>query len=165
MPQGVEGYIVDFEDTTQVVKFLYYEDITEDFGANYDAQSVRGRSEPHIFYSDSNPNTYTFQIKLAASVDEKDHRDAKQIYKEYLFIKSFSYPDYGIQGAGPVRPPHKVIVHIGDWFSEMGIIIQPHAVHSKVCDEDGFPLFIDVSFTFQVVNQIPKSYRNIRGLE
>lgn len=164
MPRYVEGSIIDFEDPTKVLKFLYFDTITEDFGANYDPQSVRGRSEPHMFYSDSNSNTYSFTIKLVASVDEADQGTTNKLYEDYLFFKSFSYPDYGENNQGPVRPPHRVIMMIGNWFNEMGIIIQPRVTHSQVCDSKGFPLFLDVSFTFNVINKTPKSYLDVRGV-
>lgn len=171
MPLGVEGHIIDYDvrrDPTRnigrsEVKFLYYEDLETGFDPVYEDQSVRGRSEEHIFYSHTSGETYSLSIKLVSSVDEGDGKTAKDAFKDYLFIKSFAYPDYGAAFQGPTLPPRKALITIGKWFRQVGVIRSPAATFSKVCDEDGYPHTIDVRFQFRVINHRPLSMRDIRA--
>jgi len=169
MPDSVKCYIIDSEwnpgEGISQVEFKYYEDIENSgYDPLYDESIVRGRSEPHLFYSHTGADKYNFTLKFAASVDEADGRNARQIWNEHLFIKSFSYPSYGIDRKGPMRPPRKVIIQIGSWFRKRGVIESPSASFSKTCDLEGYPLFIDERFTFRVINVIPLDMFDIRQL-
>jgi hypothetical protein len=168
----VEGHIIDYEvrrDASRQIKgrssirFLYYEDIEANVEPVYEEQSVRGRSEEHVFYSHTSGEVNSFSIRLPASVDESDNRTPQQTWKEYLFIKSFAYPDYGESFKGPILPPRKAIITIGKWYRKVGVIKSPSATFSKVCDEDGYPLIIDVRFQFRIINSRPLSLRDIRA--
>lgn len=163
MPQGLEGFIIDFESRGDSIKFLYYGDIQTAVDAVYEEPTVRGRSEEHIFYSHTSAETYNFEIRLAASVDERDEGTTKKIHDDYLFIKSFVYPHYGFGGKGPVLPPRKAIITIGTWFNKPGIIKSPNATFIRPFDENGFPYIIDVTFTFRVVSPSPRDLFQIRS--
>lgn len=170
MPTGIEGYIIDYEFRKNLgaggrshIKFLYYDDIENSADAVYEEQVVRGRTEEHIFYSHTTRDTYRFSIQLAASVDQADDGNAKKTFNDWLFIKSLQYADYGPANRGPVKPPHRVIISIGRWFKKMGIIKTPAATFSKVCDENGYPLFITVRFEFGVINPKPLGLFDVRG--
>jgi hypothetical protein len=164
MPIGVEGKLIDYEDIANHIVFLYYEDIDEGYDPVYEDQVVRGRSEEHSFYSHTSAESESFAIRLAASVNENDESDAKKIWNDYLFIKSFAYPDYGIGNLGPIKPPRKAIITIGRWLRKVGSIRSPSATFSKVCDEDGYPLIIDVKFQLRVINPSPRSFREVRKI-
>jgi len=157
----VEGHIIDYV-TKDSVKFLYFEDIDNNVGAVYDEVDVRGRSEGHMFYSHTGPDTYSLSIRLAASVDQYDKGDAKQLWSDYLFIKSFQFPDYGGDSMGPVLPPRKAIIQIGKWFKKVGAIVQPRGSFLSPYDEDGYPMVIDVQFTLRVINTTPLDLYQIR---
>jgi len=171
MPVGVEGHIIDYDarrspsrgTEKDSVKFLYYEDIETSVDTVYEDQSVRGRSEEHVFYSHTSGESYSFSVRLPSSVNESDGSNAKKSYQDYLFIKSFAYPDYGPSFTGPTIPPRKAIITIGRWFKEVGIIKSPSATFSKVCDEDGYPHLIDVRFQFRVINSRALSFRDVRA--
>jgi hypothetical protein len=172
MPTGVDCTISAYENRSKpgfstgdlglyAINLPYYEDIEESGGvATYEDQIVRGRSEEHIFYSNTSADLYNFTAKLVASVDQGDGRNAKTIWKEYLFLKSFQYPDYNY-GKGPVGSPRRALITIGKWFNYMGVIKDPGATFSRICDEDGYPLVIDIRFMFRVINTTPRDYRDI----
>jgi len=170
MPTGVEGHIIDYDvrrDPSRnigrsSIRFLYYEDLDTGFDPVYEEQSVRGRSEEHLFYSHTSGETYSFAIRLVSSVDEADGRTAKRAFQDYLFIKSFAYPDHGPAFQGPTLPPRKALITIGKWFKEVGVVKGPGATFSKTCDEDGYPHVIDVKFQFRITNTRPLSLRDIR---
>lgn len=163
MPQGTEGYITDVVDGRSIV-FFYYDDVQDGAEPVYDESVVRGRSEEHLFYSHTSARKQQYNIQLAASVDQDDGGSAKHIWNDWLFILSLAYPVYGIDYKGPVVPPHKVILRIGKWIKHTGVIISPQATHSKTVDEDGFPLFINISFMFRIVNRKPLDLYRIRQL-
>ena len=163
MPSGLFGYIIDVEDTGKSVRFSYYENIGNSIEPVYDDVAVRGRSEEHIFYSHTSAETYSFSIRLAASVDEADGGTTKKIWEDWLFIKSFAYPDYGRAARGPTKSPRKPRITIGTWFKEEGVIRSPQATFVPPYDEQGFPHIIDVQFTFRVVSSKPRGYSDIRA--
>lgn len=171
MPTGVEGYIIDYESDLfpsklvgkYHVKFLYYDDIEGGVDPAYDDVTVRGRSEEHAFYSNTSAENYSLAIHLPASVDSADDGNAEKIYQDYLFIKSFAYPDYGINNQGPILPPRKAIVVIGNYFKKVGLIKSSSWTFSRVCDPNGYPLFIDMRLTLRVINIRPLSLRDIRS--
>lgn len=173
MPVGVEGYIIDygakvrgfnaFGSGRDSVKFLYYEDIEGGVEPVYEEQSVRGRSEEHVFYSHTSGQSDGFSIRLPASVDEGDGGSNLQTWLDFLFIKSFVYPDYGEDDKGPIMPPRKAILKIGQWYQEVGVIKGFGYTFSKVCDAKGYPHIIDVRFQFRVINARALSVKNIRA--
>lgn len=171
MPVGVEGHIIDYDARRNPsrnigrssIKFLYYEDIETAVDTVYEDQSVKGRSEEHVFYSSTGGENYSFSIRLPSSVNESDDGNAKKSHQDYLFIKSFAYPDYGPSFKGPTLPPRKAIITIGRWFKEVGVIKSPSATFSKVCDQDGYPHITDVRFQFRVINSRALSFRDIRA--
>ena len=162
MPQGLVGKIIDYTKDSKTVEFLYYNDISDNYGAVYDEPDVRGRSEEHIFYQSTKANTYSFDIQLVASVNQADGGTPEKIYNDYLFIKSFQYPDYGLGYNGPILPPRKVLITIGKFFRKQGVITEPSGTFLKPYDENGYPYVIEVRFTLRVINPRPLDLNDIR---
>lgn len=163
------GYVIDYDTrdhgkAVDYVTFEYFQDLDNSVAATYTDQDVHGRSEPHLFYGNTGPDTYNFEIKLVASVNEADGGTTKSIYDSYLFLKSFQFPDYGEGNYGPPLPPHQVIISIGKLFRKRGVIQSPSFTLHSPYDEDGYPHSITARFTFRVVNPTPLSYRNVRSL-
>lgn len=158
----VEGFVIDREDGTRL-KFLYFDPISEDVSADFEEVPVRGRSEPHVFYSQTGPDSYSFNIHLHASVDEYDGGTPQRIHSQYLFLKSFQFPDYGPGYLGPIKPPHQVIILIGQFFRKKGIIKQPGFTFHPPYDTNGFPYHIECRFTFREINDTPRSYDDVRS--
>lgn len=158
----VEGAIIEYP-TGKSIKFLYFSGISEPTEPQYEEATVRGRSEEHIFYSHTSANALPFAITLAASVDEKDNGTAKKIWADYLFIKSFGFPDYGEDNKGPVRPPKKAIITIGKWMRKLGVLRSINGEFQPPYDEDGFPMIIQVTFNLRVINATPLSLFDVRA--
>jgi len=157
----VKGYVIDRDDGTRI-EFRYFQPLSEDVAAEYDEMPVRGRSEPHSFYSQTGPDTWQFSLKLMASVDQGDGGTPRKIYDDYLFLKSFQYPDYGPSFVGPVKPPRQAIITIGTFFRKKGQIRTPSFTFNAPYDENGFPHSIDCNFTFRVINDLPLSFSDVR---
>lgn len=166
MPLGIVGAIIDYETRHRglgrsSIQFLYFDAIDSGAEANYDEQMVRGRSEEHVFYSHTTGESDSFSIKLPASTQQGDEGDAKKTWQDFLFIKSFSYPDYD---GGLVLPPRKAIITIGQWYQKVGVIKGLAYTFSQVCDEDGYPHVIDVRFQFRVIHARALGMRDIRAM-
>jgi len=163
---AVEGHIIEYPegyDTSgRSLKFLYFNEIEDLVAAQYDDAVVRGRSEPHLFFSHTSANTFAFSVQLAASVDESDNGDPKILWDDYLFFKSFQYPDYGDDDKGPIAPPKKAIITIGNWFRKVGVIRDPSGTFKPPYDSDGYPYHIDIRFTFRIINPVPLSMFDVR---
>lgn len=159
-----ECRIIDIDSKNySAISFKYFEPLAEDVTAEYDEVAVRGRSEPHCFYHQTSADMYNFNIRLVASVDENDTTDTSSIYSDYLFLKSLQYPDYGRSYSGPVKPPHKVSIVIGDFFRKKGLIKNPRFSFLSPYDSSGYPHIIDCSFSFRVINTKPLSYIDVRA--
>ena len=158
----VEGAIIEYP-TGKSINFLYFGNISEAVEPQYEEATVRGRSEEHIFYSHTSAATLPFAITLAASVDEHDNGNAKKTWLDYLFIKSFGYPDYGVDNKGPVRPPKKAIITIGKWLRKLGVLRSINAEFQAPYDEDGLPMIIQVTFNLRVINAAPLSLYDVRA--
>lgn len=163
----IEGNIVDFDHRELYIKFYYMSGLTNTVEARYEEVSVPGRSEPHVFYTDTTLDRYDVSIQLASSVSESDIRTAKNVWYEYEFLKSFQFPDYGgyLRG-GPVKPPHRVILTIGNYFSMLGIIRSPvFDWKDSTVDLDGYPHIINCSFSFFAINDTPLGMAEIRRVD
>lgn len=167
MTQLLEGQIIDRGGAGELggdrIIFKYYQPITDSVEAEYDEVGVRGRSEPYVFYTQTGPNTYNFDIRLAASADEADEGSTRRLWSDYLFLKSFQYPDYGPGNVGPVSPPRQVIIRLGTTFRHRGVIKSPSFTLLEPYDELGYPYLIDCQFVFRVINDRPLSFRDIRS--
>jgi hypothetical protein len=157
------GYIID-RLTGESITFRHFEPLTEDGpAAQYDETGVRGRSEPHVFYTQTGEDTWSWDIKLVASVEQRDGGTARQNYQNYLFLKSFQYPDYGENNSGPLKPPPQAIIVFGRFYRKKGIIKNPSFTFSRTIDEDGFPMVIECRFSHRIVNDTPLSFRDVRN--
>lgn len=167
MPTGLKGFIIDLNipgtgNPTKSIEFLYWSDLSTSVEPVYDEAVVRGRSEEHSFYSHTSAENMPFQIRLVASVDGSDGGTTKEIWDDWLFIKSFGFPGYGAGARGPITPPRKARIVIGTWFKEDGLIKSPSATFLRPYDAQGYPHIIDVTFLFRIVSRKPRSYIDIR---
>jgi hypothetical protein len=97
-------------------------------------------------------------------VEERDKRSNEHTWKEHLFLKSLSFPDYGERRQGPIIPPHAVLVTWGLAINLQGVIKTPRFSWVLPYDENGYPWGIDVTFTLEVDQQtVPFDYRDVRA--
>lgn len=156
------GKIIDKVDRN-FISFVYYSGLGNSVEAQYTEENVRGRSEPHDFYQFTSADVYNLSIQLVASYMEGDNRTAKDVHKDYLFLKSFQFPDYGENNIGPVKKPHEVIIKIGNYFRGEGTIRTPRFNLDSIVDEDGYPYVVGCEFTFKIHRPQLADYLGIRG--
>lgn len=161
--RGVSGKQESF------VEFQYFGELSESVEPVYDEGVVRGASEELPFYSHTSAEKIPFTITFATSVDEGDDNaaDPEQAYKnnfgKWLFVKSFAYPDYGVDRKGPIAPPRQARITIGNWFRKTGIIQSPSAQFKAPYSENGYPYLIEVTFTLRVVSPFFRHLFDVRA--
>lgn len=149
---AITGYIIDKVDS-KFLTFTYYQGLSNSVSAEYHDQGIHGRSEPHSVYVKTGPDTYQFNLTFAASDSEGDSRTAEDVWNDYLFLKSFQFPDYSSGKQGPVKPAHEVIIRIGNFFRKEGVIRDPSFDLNATTDTKGFPHQIKCTFTFRVIHK------------
>jgi hypothetical protein len=162
---SIKGRIID-KTTKKSMEFRYFSGLGNTIAANYEEEDgVIGRSEPHVFYKNTSADIFNLTIQISASSEEKDTRTAKDVWDDYLYMKSFQLPDYGSNRSGPVKPPHQVILIVGNgFFRKTGIIKTPTFKMDGVADENGYPHVIEISFVFQVISQTSSSLMDCNSI-
>lgn len=158
----VTGYIIDKVDS-KYITFKYYQGLSNSVSAEYNDQGIFGRSEPHSVYSKTGPDTFQFNLILTTGEEEGDTGTTDELWADYLFLKSFQFPDYGNLKDGPIKPPHNVIIRIGNFFRKEGEIRSPVFDLDSPTDSRGYPYIIKATFTFRVVHKIPVDINDIRN--
>jgi len=110
------GVIIGLEQTTNIpvpglgFEFWYYENISHRIEVNYEAQDVKGRSEPFLYYQ----NTSAARVEFPIFLISEEPYDEGVIQGRLEMLKSFVYPTY-LRGPG-VIPPMKVLLSMGSLF-------------------------------------------------
>lgn len=146
--------------TLETIELLHFEDVDNNVDPNWSTVPIRGRSEPLQFYSETGPDTWTFSIRLAASVHMRDGGTVEKNYRNWLLIKQAAFPDY--EGDEFVRPPHLFNIRWGRAMDEVGLIKSPRASFKRPYINE-LPSIIEVGFTFERVNT-PRSANEVREL-
>lgn len=145
--------------TLETIEYLTVADVGNAVDANWNDVAIRGRSEPLVFYSETGPDTWSFNMTLSASINERDGGNAEKCMRDWLFIKASAYPDY--EGDESMVPPTLFNLRWGRAFDEIGIIKAPNA-QFKAPYVDELPTIIEVTFTFQRVS-VPRSSSEVRN--
>jgi hypothetical protein len=118
--------------------------------ATYGDESVRGRSQPYRFYSDTGFRTWSMTIHLVASLQQADGGTVENVEEAIRFIMSFAYPEYrrdfGVDG-GYTGPPHLAHLVLGNFMDSKGYVGEPSAQLGPVYYDDR-PMSADITFTF-----------------
>ncbi|MCG8433061.1 MAG: hypothetical protein MJA83_03390, partial [Gammaproteobacteria bacterium] len=150
MANPLRGEIIDVE-TLQVIRFFSFEPPQKQRTAQYDDVEIRGRSEPHPFYSSTTAQIWSFSINFVASFDEKDRGQRIDVKEAENFMESFVMPDYGDvpgQPSSVVRSPHLCRIRILRMFDVKGTIRDLQFTFPPPYDADtGFPQVLPTSFT------------------
>lgn len=146
--------------TLETIELFHFDDVQNSADPNWATISVRGRSEPLQFYSETGPDTWQFQFYLVASVNKSDGGTVERNYRDWLLIKQSAYPDY--EGDEFARPPHLFNLRWGRAMDEVGIIKSPQATFKRPYINE-LPTVIEVSFTFERVNT-PRGATEVREL-
>jgi len=166
----LRGIIQDVQVPQDLIEFFSWDPPQKTRNPVYDDVPVRGRSEPHVFYSYTEAQVWQFSIHFLASFDQDDNGTPKGVMERMSFIESFTMPDYG-ETAGNfavVRPPHLARIRILRMIDLIGTIRSPTFTYSAPYDiQTGEPYQIDVSFTFhtqQEFGKAPLGFADIRRL-
>lgn len=163
----LKGILQDYE-TLEGIQFYRFEPITKSRDVNYADVSVRGRSEPHVFYTDTTAKTIPITIHLDASMDQGDNGKYQTVRDKENFVESLVMPDYsGISGNSSfVSPPHLVRFKILRLIDVIGTLRNYSATDVPPYDIiTGYPQIVDISFTIHVqstVNEI-QDYKIVRN--
>lgn len=156
-------WIRDLETSESFYFHAMYEsdsgyDITK--SANWYSTGILGRSSPLQGYQDSSPATWTLDIPIFSSMEQDDGRTVEDVDRAIKFFLSMPYPDYD----GGVKPPHKYLIVPGAQLMPFTVIPQTVSVNPLgPWDENGMSHRARVRATFYEVDDIPKSYRDVRG--
>jgi len=167
----LKGIIQDMHNTGELIDFYSFEPPQKSRNAVYDDVSVRGRSEPHVFYSHTEAPTYQFSIRLVASYDQRDSGTTRSVKEKEYFIESLVMPDYGPLPSSRnsvVAPPHLARIRIKKLIDIAGTIRNTNYVYLPPYDEEGYPQLIEVTFSFHVQRifgqQEPLGFAEVRRL-
>lgn len=173
MPRRIKGIIQDYQVPTEMIEFYSWDPPQKSRSAVYDDVNIRGRSEPHVFYSYTEAQVWNFAIYFRASFEQNDGGVPLGVMERQSFIESFVMPDYGqVPGQfAVVRPPHLARIRILKMIDLIGTIRTPNWVFGGSAGtydvNNGYPHQIDLTFTFhaqQPVGVSPLGYADIRRL-
>ncbi len=170
MASPLRGIIQDVQVPNDTIDFFSFEPPQRSREVFYDDVPIRGRSEPHVFYSHTGAQVWSLSITLFASVDQNDEGQAIDVVEKVNFLESLEMPDYG-QSPGEfavVRSPHLARIKILKMFDVIGTIRNFNAIYEGPYDIDtGYPQRAIVSFILQTqrtINQQPLGFSDIRRL-
>lgn len=142
-------YVINLVTGTHINIDLVPEELSEDFAANFEDISPRGRSNSIQGYDTSGPHTVSFSIK----VHEDYCKDGFMTTMNRL--RALTYPGY----EGRVEPP-KCYIRIGRMIA---MTATPRSVGVSWAGviRDGHFTSADVSFSFTEAESIPNSVDDV----
>ena len=170
MAKPFRGIIQDVERPGELIEFFSFEPPQKSHTVVYDDVSIRGRSEPHVFYSHTEAQIWNFTIHFLASFDEGDNGRPANVKEKENFLESFVMPDYGDEAGdfGVVKPPHLARVRILKMFDLIGTIRDLNFQYVPPYDVvTGYPYQIDATFTLHAQRSFgkdPLGYAEIRRI-
>jgi hypothetical protein len=162
--------IQDVQVPQDYINVYSWDDLTKSRRVVYDDVDVRGRSEPHVFYSHTEAPVWEFSLHFMASVSQGDHGDPLGVMEKVSFIESLIMPDYGeIPGQGSiVRPAHLARIKVKRLIDAIGTIRDPKWPFKGAYNTTtGYPQQVDCTFSFHVqrtFGKTPYGYADIRRL-
>jgi len=151
MPNFLQCVVLDTV-TNQFLMIPSWDPPQKTRDANYDDVMVRGRSEPHVFYSNTGLQVWQITLHLTSNLNMGDTLTPLSVKVQENFLESLTMPDYGaVPGAhaGVVNPPHPVRISILRMFDAIGTIRNLSFTYVEPFDMfTGFPHQIDATFSF-----------------
>jgi hypothetical protein len=155
--------IIDTVDGSQI-QTRFFSVGPNNVNARYESVSVPGRSEPYKFYDATDFDMYSVNLQLVSLEEEGSIHTIDQVWNEYLWLKSFQYPQYGNTWLQARKPPRQIHLVIGSGYYKTGTIESPSFDWSESpLDERGKPHIIKVNFTLNVINSQPLSFEQVRA--
>ena len=170
MAKPLRGILQDVQVPQDTIDFYSWDPPQKSRNVVYDDVPIRGRSEPHVFYSHTEAQVWQFSIHFIASFDQNDGGIPLNVMEKMSFIESFVMPDYG-QTSGQfavVRSPHLARIRILRMIDLIGTVRNPNWVYNPPYDiTNGQPYQIDCSFSFHTQRELgkaPLGFADIRRL-
>lgn len=122
--------------------------------------SIIGRSSPIKGYQDSRPRRVSLTVPLHTSTEQTDFTSPEDVKKACDFFLSLAYPDY----SGGIKPPHKCLLIMGKQIRLKCVMSNVDVRYLPPYDiGSGLAYNAVVSCTFEEVDDIPKSYSEVRA--
>ena len=170
MAKPLVGVIQDVQIPQDFITFESWDPPSKSRVPQYDDVDVRGRSEPHVFYSYTGPQIWNFALKLFASIDQDDRGIYLGVQEKVSFLESLVMPDYGNTPGqvAAIRPPHLTRIRILRMIDLIGTIRDLNFTYNPPYDtQTGKPQLVDCSFKFQAQREFgraPYGFADIRRL-
>lgn len=170
----INAYLRDLDTKDNEFNTLQFgyipEEISESKTANYNLIDIPGRSEPIYAYMNSSPREISLHIMFVAGIGQDKtvntgnstiEDDAVMVKQKVDWLRSLVYPDYSV--AGIVRPPHRILVSIGNLIKSICITTSVSPVYKAPWDESLLPYIAEVDISFQEVNEVPYGSTDIKA--
>jgi len=170
MAKPLVGILQDVQVPQDFIRFESWAEPTKSRQVVYDDVDVRGRSEPHVFYSHTGAQVWSFKLQLVASYDQDDRGVYTTVQEQASFIESLVMPDYGQRPGdlAAIRAPHLARIRILKMVDIVGTIRDPNWTYLAPYDiRTGVPQIIECSFSFHAQREYgkaPLGFSDIRRL-
>ena len=152
-----QSYIADIETGT-IVYFQMMPEVTDSKSVNWNPIEIIGRSHPIWGYASSGARCLSFNLEFFAHPSKEDPTSAVWVRDTLRFLQSLTYPDYN----GGVKPPHRVLVSLGQQTKMVGVIQDVSLLYHTLW-KDGLPVHAEAGITVIEANMRPINYTVIRG--
>lgn len=172
----INAYLKDIDSNkwgeSDTLQFGYIpEEISDSKSANYNLIDIPGRSEPIVSYMNSSLRELSLHLIFMAGIGQDKHTigdstnvtedDPLRVKQKVDWLRSLMHPDYS--SAGIVRPPHRVLLSIGNLIKSVCIAMSVNATYKSPWDDKLLPYIAEVDIVFSEVNEIPPGYTSIRN--
>jgi len=168
MADPFRGVLLDMEQPNEFISFLVFDPPSWSRQVNYSEVEIRGRSEPHVFYSSTGPKIWSFELHLFAG----DVGSARTVRQQELFIESLIMPDYGAlpgQTSAVAKPPHRARIRIKQMLDVVGTLRDLRVDYLRPYEGvTGFPYIVKVGFTMHAQRlygqEAPLGFADVRRM-
>lgn len=163
MPQPMASKLIDVKNHFRSIDIDSFDPPSLQVSPTFADESVRGRSQPYRFYSDTPFRTWAVSLHLVASAQQADGGTIGNLERMLRFIMSFAYPEYQTDSdgiGGWVGPPHLAHLVLGKFLDSKGYLSDISTQLGSAYYEER-PLSADVSFTFDELFDKPPSLDDI----
>lgn len=156
------GYLIDVKNNGEF-KFIL-PDYSLSTSANYDSQSILGRSSPVKSYESTGEKSITIKVTLAAGTGVYGSSDGSmdpidKIERDIRFVRSLLYPDYS---KSFVLPPSTVVLILGNNERIRGVVTAVDTDYQRPFDSKGRYMVVELSFTVVEILPYPEDYSDVR---
>jgi hypothetical protein len=152
-----QSTITDLEDHYRL-EFQMMPEISDSKNVNWNHMEIIGRSHPILGYASSGARTVSFTLMFFADPSHDDPTTLQKVSDNLKFLMSLAYPDYD---GGRIKPPHKVLLKIGNQLKMKGVLESVN-INYHTLWRDNLPVHAEASVTFIEQENDPIDYKLIR---